>query len=288
MFRKAILSIALVTNLLVLGCATAPTPDAAPPPASEESVTAPEPNTLRYEQMLAIQKENERLRKELEWVESIERKSLALQDLVGEALQYENILETITHSREPNLSQVACAKTLRNLRELIVKVRTQLEAKDDLAALAASEVALEEALYEAKSCVVNYGEIAFVYFRLDTPSRDGRSVPGGLNPHFEEENQEVFKKITATCSRAGVIHLYGYSCDLGTDRYNEALAYDRAKNLSHYVEKMLTATCGPSGIRLEAHLGGIIRLIDPEGKSEDLLEDQRARHRVVALFLFNQ
>lgn len=276
-----------ILALLLDACTAQPGPG--PVPVGEPGEMR-QKDSLDYRKVLESLQDSERLQAEVEWQKSVEEKSLNLQGLISSARQYEKILDTIIISATPDQHQLACARTLRALHGLILAAEQQLEVRDDLTALASTELALDRTLVEAKGCVVGYGEVVYVYFKLDDRSddMDGRSVPDGLNPAFAAENLKVFDKILATCSRAGVIHLYGYSCDLGSDLYNETLAYDRARNLERYVSEMIAAACGPTGILLKAHLGGIIRLVDPEGKEADLLEYQREQNRVVALFLYNQ
>lgn len=278
----------LAILLLLSACTSAPVPIVPVEDEPRETEKPPAVDLSRVENLLgSIADRMDRLENRQDWIEDANRKSVDLQVTVAEARHYEGILETISKSARPNITQLACQEAFEVLRATRERAVRLIDELDDLGALSKVEIDLENALLEAKGCVVNYGEVAYMYFDLDR-----RAVPGGWNMAFAEENRRLVDKILATCSKpdlkSGVIHLYGYSCDLGTLDYDERLALERAENLESYLEDVVARGCGSADIRIEAHLGGIIQLIDPEGKEAELLDYQRERNRVVALFLFNE
>ncbi len=280
----------IVAALFTLACAS--TPSQKQSPADETKQHNTDTDTATHKKLTSLLEtlvsRIDEIERRQRWIEDADRQWLTLQAMTAEAQQYERILEVIGQSSEPSTSQIACLTSL----ELLASARSQAEhlllAKKDIPALSQAESEIDEALMGAKRCVVNYGEVAFVYFNLDNYENEGRTIPHGLNPSFSEENDLMFAKLRKLCSRSGVIHLYGYSCDLGTFAYDETLAYERAVNLKSYITKLLLDGCHTSSIRVEANLGGVIELIDPRNNNPNILKSQRERNRVVAAFMFNQ
>lgn len=255
-------------------------------------------------ELIEVRRERDTLREKLDsraaWEEDLLSKLSELQELTAEAQRRSRIIVTITEKEGLNPSQERCRQALSALRQSLARSGEVLEGarESNVKVLSDVELSLRAALDGANRCIENYGEVEEVFFLLDNKRRnkDGRTVPGGLNPARMESYKRTSGKILSLCHREGVVRLYGYSCDLGSEEYDLQLALDRAENLKEDFERQLDRDCAGRKVQVEADAGGILYLPEhltrssmlSSGDAGDNFERLREMNRVVTVFLFKR